>query len=51
MPTYLRILAYGGSKSPEYILSEAGIDRTSAEFWQGGYDVIGAMLDQLEALD
>jgi oligoendopeptidase F len=51
VPTYLRILAHGGSRSPEYILSEAGIDMTSAEFWQGGYDVIGAMLDQLEALD
>jgi oligoendopeptidase F len=50
VPTYLRVLAYGGSKSPEYILSEAGIDMTSAEFWQGGYDVIGAMMDQLEAL-
>jgi oligoendopeptidase F len=50
VPTYLRILAHGGSKSPEYILNEAGIDMTSAEFWQGGYDVIAAMLDQLEAL-
>lgn len=51
VPTYLQILAHGGSKSPEYILNEAGIDMTSAEFWQGGYDVIGAMLDRLEALD
>jgi oligoendopeptidase F len=51
VPSYLRILAHGGSKSPEYILREAGIDMTSAEFWQGGYDVIAAMLEQLEALE
>jgi oligoendopeptidase F len=51
VPTYLRILAYGGSNSPEYILNEAGIDMTSPEFWQGGYDVIGTMMDQLESLD
>jgi oligoendopeptidase F len=50
VPTYLRILAHGGSKSPEYILSEAGIDMTSPEFWQGGFDVIGAMLDTLVSL-
>jgi oligoendopeptidase F len=50
VPTFLRILSHGGSRSPEAILNEAGIDMASAEFWQGGYDVIGAMLDQLEAL-
>ena len=50
VPTYLRILEHGGSKSPAYILNEAGIDMTSAAFWQGGYDVIAAMMDQLEAL-
>jgi oligoendopeptidase F len=51
VPTYLRMLAHGGAKSPEYILNEAGIDMTSAEFWQGGYDVIAMMMDQLEALN
>lgn len=50
VPTYLRILAHGGSKSPEYILSEAGIDMASFAFWQGGFDVIGRMIDELEAL-
>ncbi len=50
IPKYLRILAYGGSKSPANILSEAGIDMTSAEFWQGGFDVIADMIHQLEAL-
>jgi oligoendopeptidase F len=50
IPKYLRILAYGGSKSPSHILSEAGIDMASAEFWQGGFDVLADMIRQLEAL-
>jgi oligoendopeptidase F len=51
VPAYLRILAYGGSKSPAYILSEAGIDMASAAFWQGGFQVIGRLIDELEAMD
>ena len=50
-PKYLKILAYGGSASPQHILSEAGINITSADFWQGGFNVIGGFIDQLEALD
>ena len=50
IPKYLKILAYGGSKSPAEILDEAGIDMASADFWQGGFDVIGDMIDELEAL-
>jgi oligoendopeptidase F len=50
VPKYLKVLAYGGSASPAHILTEAGIDMTSAEFWQGGFDVISGMIDELEAL-
>jgi oligoendopeptidase F len=50
IPKYLKILAYGGSKSPAEILDEAGIDIASAEFWQGGFDVIADMIDELETL-
>ncbi len=50
VPRYLRILAHGGSKSPATILEEAGIDMTSAAFWQGGFDVIADMIDELERL-
>ncbi|HSR35311.1 MAG TPA: M3 family metallopeptidase, partial [Anaerolineae bacterium] len=50
IPKYLRILAYGGSKSPAGILEEAGIDMASADFWQGGFDVIADMVDELEGL-
>ena len=49
-PRYLKILSAGGSDAPANILSEAGIDIHSAEFWQGGYDVIAGMVDQLEAI-
>ncbi len=49
-PRYLKILSAGGSEAPAQILSEAGIDIYSAEFWQGGFDVINALLDQLEAI-
>ena len=50
IPKYLKILAYGGSESPAEILDEAGIDMASADFWQGGFDVIAGMIDELETL-
>ncbi len=50
IPKYLRILAYGGSKGPADILTEAGVDITPAAFWQGGFDVIAEMIEELEVL-
>jgi oligoendopeptidase F len=47
-PRYLKILAAGGSEAPMKILSEAGIDINSAAFWQGGFDIISRLVDQLE---
>ena len=49
-PKYLKILSYGGSEAPARILKEAGIDIASEKFWQGGYDVISGMIDELEKL-
>ena len=48
IPRYLKLLAYGGSAEPGKILCEAGIDIASADFWQGGFDVLQSRLDQLE---
>ena len=48
-PGYLRMLSYGGSARPQEILSETGIDMTDAAFWQGGFDVISSLIDELEA--
>ncbi len=47
---YLQIFSSGGSASPESILTQAGIDIRSAAFWQGGFDVIRGLVEQLEAL-
>jgi oligoendopeptidase F len=49
-PRYLKILSAGGSASPAQILAEAGIDIHSADFWQGGFDVIRDLVEQLEAI-
>jgi len=49
-PRYLKILAAGGSEAPAKILGEAGIDIHSAAFWQGGFDVLSALVDELEKL-
>ena len=47
IPRYLKILSYGGSESPIKILQEAGLDITSAAFWQGGFDVLDNMITDL----
>lgn len=50
-PGYLKLLAYGGSARPEVILAEAGVDISDPAFWQGGFDLVGELIDQLEELD
>ena len=50
VPRYLKILAYGGSKAPIAVLDEAGFDVRVREFWQGGFDVLAGMIDELESL-
>ncbi|HLC05112.1 MAG TPA: M3 family oligoendopeptidase [Anaerolineales bacterium] len=50
-PRYLRLLASGGSDSPERILTAAGIDMRSAEFWEGGFRIVSESLDKLERLE
>lgn len=49
-PKYIKLLSAGGSESPEKILREAGIDIRSAAFWQGGFDVLNSLVDELEKL-
>ncbi|MEN4013175.1 MAG: M3 family oligoendopeptidase [Chloroflexota bacterium] len=49
-PRYLKILSTGGSKAPMKVLSEAGIDVSQADFWQGGFDFIRQQVEQLEQL-
>ncbi len=49
-PRYLNLLAAGSSKSPEKILAEAGVNIHLSDFWQGGFDVISSLIDQLAAI-
>jgi oligoendopeptidase F len=49
-PKLVKILAYGGSASPNHILSEAGVNIADPDFWRGGFKVIEAMIDELENL-
>jgi oligoendopeptidase F len=50
-PRYLKLLAAGGSDSPERILTAAGIEVRSDEFWEGGFKFVGDSLDRLEKLE
>jgi oligoendopeptidase F len=50
IPRYIKILESGGSQPPVEILDEAGIDIRSEKFWQGGFDVLTRMIDDLEKL-
>lgn len=49
-PRYLKILAAGGAESPAKILAEAAIDIRQESFWQGGFDVVRELINQLEDL-
>ncbi|MGC3973553.1 MAG: M3 family oligoendopeptidase [Nitrospira sp.] len=48
VPQYLDLLAAGGSKAPQAILAQVGVDMNSHKFWQSGFDAISGMVDQLE---
>ncbi len=50
IPRYLEILSAGGSAPPVEILDKAGVDIRTPEFWQGGFDVISTMIDELEKM-
>lgn len=49
-PRYFKILSTGGSQAPVELLAEAGIDVRQASFWQGGFDVIAGLVEQLEKM-
>lgn len=49
-PRYLQLLSAGGSDSPENVLKKAGVNIRDAAFWQGGFNVVSNMVDELEKL-
>lgn len=50
VPRYLELLSAGGSMSPDEILKRAGVDMRDPAFWQGGFDVVSGMVDELVKL-
>jgi len=50
IPRYFNLLASGGSKPPMEMLAEAGVDVSKPEFWQGGFNILQNLVEQLEAM-
>jgi oligoendopeptidase F len=50
VPKYVKVLSAGGSRKPEKLLMEAGIDISREEFWQQGFDYAQEMIQQLKSL-
>ncbi|TLY34627.1 MAG: M3 family oligoendopeptidase, partial [Nitrospirae bacterium] len=48
VPRYLALLAAGGSRSPEVLLKDFGVDIRSESFWQSGFETIKGMVKELE---
>jgi oligoendopeptidase F len=51
IPKYFRILSSGGSRKPEELLNESGIDITKDEFWQQGFDLVANKIQQLKEMN
>jgi len=51
VPAYMSILAAGGSKKPEKLLSEYGFDIKSPKFWQEGFDYVKKQVNILSSLN
>ena len=51
VPSYIDILAAGGSQKPERLLSEHGFDIGSPKFWQEGFDYINSQVKVLASLN
>lgn len=48
---YQEILAAGGSQKPEKLLGQHGIDISSKEFWQDGFDYVKSRINELISLN
>jgi len=49
VPSYIEMLAAGGSMSPEDLGKIVGCDLTDPEFWNGGLSIVADQLDATEA--
>ncbi len=51
VPSYINIIAAGGSQKPEKLLSEYGFDIRSTKFWQEGFDYVNEQVKTLAKLN
>ena len=51
VPSYINILAAGGSNKPEKLLSEYGFDIRYTKFWQQGFDYVDEQVKALSSLN
>jgi oligoendopeptidase F len=49
VPSYLEMLASGGSRSPEELAAIVGVDLADPGFWDRGLDLVAEQLDAAEA--
>jgi len=49
VPSYLNMLAAGGSTSPEALAAMVDCDLTDPGFWDAGLDIVAGQLDAAEA--
>jgi len=50
IPKYIRILSSGGSKKPEDLLLNEGIDISKEEFWQKGFDLVNDKISEMNKI-
>jgi len=48
IPKIEKVLAAGGSRAPEEVLREIGVDMCSRQFWEGSFDIVREWQDRLE---
>jgi len=44
-------LAAGGTKKPEELLIDEGMDITKESFWQKGFDLVNEKISELKAIN
>ena len=47
---YIKMLSTGGAEAPAKICADAGMDIRSEAFWQGGFDVLENLVNELEQM-
>lgn len=51
VPSYINILSAGGSKKPEHLLEEYGVNLGSSRFWQDGFEYVGKQVREISKLN